>query len=80
MAAALNAALLFGAGNPLTKLLFDSVGPWLLRTAFAEPAAPAAHPMVDNTGNVLSSHSANTESWPVIMASPMAIMTTPAAT
>jgi len=27
VAAALNAALLFGAGNPLTKLLFDSVGP-----------------------------------------------------
>ena len=28
--AALGAALLFGAGTPLAKLLLDSVSPWLL--------------------------------------------------
>lgn len=34
VAAALGAALLFGAGTPLAKLLLDSLGPWLLAGLF----------------------------------------------
>ena len=34
VAAALGAALLFGAGTPLAKLLLGSVGPWMLAGLF----------------------------------------------